>query len=592
LPRRSREAAGDREKQVSCVVLRRASFRSLLASALWSSALVGLAPSSIAHAGGLELMPGGTHSVGRAGAIAARPSNPMTVLQNPAGLAELSGDQLMLDFDTAFHDMCFSPYGYYGWGVYLPDARSGTAVQDARRSEFGDPAGTAYSSRHLDQVCNSAKVAPIPNTSFAYHLTENLSLGFGFVAPVVIAGSQYGGKDGTIAAGGGARPTPTRYQTINSEVLFALSGVAALAYRIIPELSVGVGIQVASGSAKNNAVMARTAGTSPADDIFVTVGAHDYFIPAVTFSVLAKPIPRVTLTGLFVWNDGIRGSGDVTFTTNTYHQGASGSEFVPLKNDPIDLRSVNIELPWTATFGARYAQPLPGARSGDPLDTEIWDVEVDASYTFLPHGGRNNRLDVGEEIVLEVARANGVPQEPLRVDEEDIEQFTVDSHQKNSVALRLGGSYNILPSKLGVSAGAFFETRGIDPSYANVDTFAFSRVGFGLGLQMRFGSIDLSAAYAHIFAETLDVAPPRHQAREDATDDPQSGFDERVYRDGVLTDGPRRDPAAPSAGGGDAVASYQQPAVFESSDLPRRVVNAGKYTSSFDVVSVAFAYRF
>jgi hypothetical protein len=113
-----------------------------------------------------------------------------------------------------------------------------------------------------------------------------------------------------------------------------------------------------------------------------------------------------------------------------------------------------------------------------------------------------------------------------------------------------------------------------------------------MGLQLRFGSIDLSAAYAHIFSETLEVAPPPHQAREDATDDPQSGFDERVYRDGVLTDGPRRDPAAPSAKNADAVASYQQPAVFESSDLPRRVVNAGKYTASFDVVSVAFAYRF
>jgi hypothetical protein len=576
------EAAGDREKQVSSAVRR----------ALWFSVVVGLVPSSIAHAGGLELLPGGTQSVGRGGATVARPANPETVLQNPAGLTELSGDQLMLDFDTAFHDMCFSPYGYYGWGVYLPDARSGVAVQDARRSEFGDPAGNAYSSRHLDKVCNSAKVAPVPNMSFAYHLTDRLSLGFGFVAPVLVAGSQYGGKDGTIAAGGGARPTPTRYQLINSELLFGLSGVAGLAYKIIPQISVGVGMQLASGSAKSNAVMARTAGTSPADDMFVTVSGHDYFVPSISFSVLAKPVSRVTLSGVFTWSDGLHGSGDVTFTTNTYHQGASGNEFVPLKNDPINLRSIDVELPWTATFGARYAQPLPGARTSDPLDAEIWDVEADATYSFLPHAGRDNRLDVGEEIVLEVARANGMPQEPLRVKQEDIEQFTVDSHQKNSVALRLGGSYNILPSRLGVSAGAFFETRGIDPSFANVDTFAFGRLGFGLGLQMRFGSIDLSAAYAHIFSETLDVAPPPHQARQDATDDPQSGFDQRVYKDGVLSDGPKRDPAAPSASKADAVASYQQPAVFESADLPRRVVNAGKYTASFDVISVAFAYRF
>jgi long-subunit fatty acid transport protein len=569
----------------------------VLTSALCSTVLFGvglvLLPSSTAFAGGLELMPAGAHAVGRGGAVAARPTNPMTVLQNPAGLAFLSDDQLILNFDTSFHDMCVSPYGFYGWGVYLPDERSGTAVQDARRSEFGDPASTQYSARYLDKVCNSAKVAPTPNLAFAYHLTDQLSLGFGLVAPsVLVSGLQYGGKDGTIAAGDGARPTPTRYQMINAEFLFGLNVVAGLAYRVIPQLSVGLGVQVSSGSGKTNAVMARTAGTNPADDIYLSVAAHDYFVPALTFSVLAKPIPRLTVTGMFTWNDGVRGSGDVTFTTNTYHQGATGTEFVPLKNDPIKLAAVNVELPWSSTIGIRYAQPIPGAREGDPLDTEIWDIEADATYTFYPNGGRDNRLDVGEEIVLEVARANGVPQEPLRVEEDDIEQFSVDSHQKNYMGVRLGGTYNVLPSKLGVSAGAFFETRGVDPSFANIDTFAFARFGFGLGLQIRFGSIDLSAAYAHVFSETLDVAPPPHQARQDATDDPQSGFDQRIYRDGVLTDRPRTDPAAPSPKNADATASYQQPAVFDSADLPRRVVNAGKYTASFDIISVAFAYRF
>jgi hypothetical protein len=211
---------------------------------------LGLLPSSTARAGGLELLPGGAHAVGRGGAVAARPTNPMTVLQNPAGLAFLSDDQLILNFDTSFHDMCVSPYGLYGWGVYLPDERSGMAVQDARRSEFGDPASTQYSARYLDKVCNSAKVAPIPNVAFAYHLTDQLSLGFGLVAPVLVSGLQYGGKDGTIAAGGGARPTPTRYEMINAELLFGLSGVAGLAYRVIPELSFGVAMQVQSGSGK------------------------------------------------------------------------------------------------------------------------------------------------------------------------------------------------------------------------------------------------------------------------------------------------------------------------------------------------------
>lgn len=518
----------------------------------------------------------------------------MTVLQNPAGLSYLAGDQLMLDFDTAFHSMCYQPYGYYGWGVYLPDDRAGAQVNlDARRSEFGDPASKLYSERHLDSVCNSAPAGPIPNVAFAYHLTDALSIGFGFVAPVLVPGTQYGGKDGTIAVDDPelpSRPTPTRYQMVNSELLFGLSAVVGASYKIIPELSVGLGFQFASGSGRNNAVMALQAGTSPADDMFVSVKASDYFVPSLVFSVLAKPIPRLTLTGTFNWNDSIYGSGDVTFTTNTYHEGATGSEFVPLENDPIALRSVRVERPWTATLGARYAQPLPGQRSGDPLDTEIWDVEVDASYTFLAFGGRDNAIDIGEEIVLEVARANGQPEPALRVDKEDIEGLTVETHQLNSMVVRVGGSYNPLPGRLGLSAGAFYESRGVEPAYATIESFAFGRVGVGLGVQLRFGSIDFSAAYAHIFQETVDVAPPPHQPREEATDDPTSGFDQRIYEDGQLTDGPKKDPSAPADG--DATASWQQQGVFESAERRRRVVNQGRYVANFNVLSVAFAYRF
>ena len=517
----------------------------------------------------------------------------MTVLQNPSGLTELEGDQLILDFDTAFHDMCFEPYGYYGWGVYLPDDRGGALLsQDARRSEFGDPASSEYGDRRLDTVCNSAQVAPVPNTAFSFHLSDRLSIGFGFVAPVLVPGLQYGGKDGTIDAGGGARPTPTRYQLIHSEYLFGLSAVGGLAFKIIPEISIGLGIQIGAGSAKNHAVMALRAGTSPAEDMYVTVAAQDYFVPAVVLGVMAKPIPQLTLTGGFTWSDGVRGSGDVTFTTNTYHQGASGSEFVPLKNDPITLEAIRIEMPWVAQFGIRYAQPLPGARSGDPLDSEIWDIELNASWTFLAQDGEDNAIEIGDSVVVEAARANGMPEPALRVEEDEIENFTVESNALSSLALRLGGSYNPMPGRLGINAGVFMETRGVEAAYATVENFAFGRIGVGVGVQMRFGAFDLSAAYAHIFQEEVIVAPPAHEPREDATDEPTSGFDQRVYEDGELSSGPKRDPNAPSPADADAVGAWQQPAIFETADRRRRVVNAGRYTAGFDVVSVAFAYRY
>src|SRR5690242_1678958 len=75
-----------------------------------------LAPALPAHAGGLELLPGGTRSVARGGAVAARPEDAMGLLHNPAGLAYLSEDNFTIDLDFALHSMCVDPYGYYGWG--------------------------------------------------------------------------------------------------------------------------------------------------------------------------------------------------------------------------------------------------------------------------------------------------------------------------------------------------------------------------------------------------------------------------------------------------------------------------------------------
>ena len=82
--------------------------------------------------------------------------------------------------------------------------------------------------------------------------------------------------------------------------------------------------------------------------------------------------------------------------------------------------------------------------------------------------------------------------------------------------MRLGGSYALLPRELALHAGGFYESRGVQPAFADVDTFAFARVGLGLGVVYRFGRWDLRAGYAHIFSETMDVAPPPHQNVEAA----------------------------------------------------------------------------
>jgi hypothetical protein len=116
-------------------------------------------------------------------------------------------------------------------------------------------------------------------------------------------------------------------------------------------------------------------------------------------------------------------------------------------------------------------------------------------------------------------------------------------------------------------------------------------------MTLRVGPVDLQAGYGHIFSETLDVAPPPHQNLEAAVPgDPRSGFDKRVGgtfgSDGVRSGGViLEDPRAPTSNA-DAVAAKTQQSAVVTTYQPNRVINAGKYTAHFDVVSVGVVYHF
>jgi hypothetical protein len=322
------------------------------------------------------------------------------------------------------------------------------------------------------------------------------------------------------------------------------------------------------------------------------VHAVDLFMPALTFGAYVKPSRKLRFAGTFNWSDGLNGRGDITFTTNYFHQGAVGSEPLPLQNDPVKLRQIRLAQPWTATLAARFVQPLAADTNGsDPLKDERFDVELDGSFVANRATG-GGHVEVADDFTLEFRRADGTPQMPLSVKTKDLEEINVERHAMNLWVVRLGGSLTVIPNKLGVSAGGFFQTRSVEPSYASLDNFGFRRVGLGLGVNVRLGKFDVMAAYSHVFQETITVAPPDHEPRTDATDAPESGFDTRIYRDGRLSDRPSPDPAAPSPKNADGVAKVTQTAVFESDDLRRRVVNAGRYTAGFDVVSVGAVYHF
>lgn len=561
---------------------------------LFALAACALACPALVHAEGETLMPGGASGVGRGGAVGANPSDALTLMHNPAGLTALGGHAGYYGVDMAIDNMCAHPYGYYGWGVVLPENRPGSPPNiDVRRSEFGDPASAAYGARQLDYVCNSGSMLPLPQLAVALRLMDKLMIGVGLVAPVLITGSQWGGKDGTIRSGSrSARPTPARYALVRQEVEFAFNPTIGAAYQALPWLSFGFAFQMAMASVNNYQVMALRAGTSPSTDLMAKVHASDYFMPSLSFGVYAAPIKRLRIGATFTWAEGLDGSGDLTFTTNYYHRGAIDDEFVPLENDPVRLQRVRVPAPWAVTLALRYVEPAETeADKHDPMRNQVWDVELDASYASTGHVAQTV-AEVANDFTLDFRRANGEAQEPLEVKKRDLSQLAIDRKGQDTLALRLGGSWNILPGFLQASLGGFVQSRSVQVSYMSIDNYGAARLGFGVGAMMRLGPIELMASYAHVFQETIDLAPPQHQPREQASDDPTTGFDQRIYGEGRLGAEPLADARAPSPANADGVAKVRQTAVFESKSVRARVVNAGRYTASFNVFSIALAHRF
>jgi hypothetical protein len=223
---------------------------------------------------------------------------------------------------------------------------------------------------------------------------------------------------------------------------------------------------------------------------------------------------------------------------------------------------------------------------------DLWDIEVDASYT-ANHAMGANRVEIASDFALQFRRADASPQLPLMIKQSSLEPLNVDRHLLDVIAVRLGGSVNVLPGRVQLSAGGFLQTRGVEADYVSVSSYGLMRVGVGLGVVVRVGSgVDLMLSYAHVYQGDFNVAPPDHEPRDQATDDLKSGFDQRIYEDGQLSQQPHVDPRAPAPSAANGVASLQQPALFESDSARRRVINQGTYTASFNVLSLGLLHRF
>jgi len=485
--------------------LARAMVRGCMAVVAASAAFGTATPA--AHAGDVEYVGQGTRALGRGGAFAARADDPMALTYNPAAMVDLHGTQLMLNVQNAFYDACVTREGTYGDNV------ASNGMTD-RFGNFIEYRNVAY-----PRVCQNNRINPGLWLAVTHRLTDTIGVGFGLMTPAAAGHLIWGdGKGGTKD---GSLPSPVRYQLIEQDIKL-VDPTLGVSVKGADWFRLGISLQWGIALIKNVNMTARVGSESPNTDIRSELNAHDLFVPAAIFSAAFVPHENIDLALYGRISDDIRAKGDVKVRAGDFQNTALATA----ENDDVTLQSAQ---PAQFGMGLRYAsrsQARVAGERGDPLVSEYWDVELDTTYVLASQF---------KAITLDVPTLPLVLDKGIRTD--------LKHEWKDQLSIKLGGDFNVMPGVLALRAGAHYETSAVDGSYMGIDFQPAQRFGLHLGTTVRFGRLDLSLAYAHIFQETITV--------------PKSA------------------------------AAYEQ--IADESPV---VVNAGTYASKYDVVSLGATYKF
>lgn len=429
----------------------------------------------------------GTEPLGRGGAWVARATSPLATFQNPAGLAgQKTG--VLGNVHLVFNKVCFQRQGD-GAKLDLP------------------PNGIDY-----PEVCNENKGTPTPLPALAGVLRANERLGIGLsVAPPNVYGSLRFPETVNITNSFGATqavPSPQRYMLLEQDGI-TLNTTLGAGYEVLDGLRVGAGF--VWGFAKYrlaNANMSLTPTPQPdgswrdpvTADVRAQLDVADWFIPGGTFGVLYSPTTTLDVGLNVIVQEAFDAHGDLTLKANYWtNNGTSGSPDVSDSAEVEEgLGHFRLANPLEARIGARFhlprrAEAKPGAVR-DPLADDVFDVELDVSYT------RNSAYDRAQLRfpASPVVPVNGTPGQVPQNNDVD---FKV---KRDSVGLRLGGDFVVLPAQLAVRAGGFWEPNVQNDEYANVSFLASQRIGLAAGATYRVAMIDVEAGYMHVFVSEID----------------------------------------------------------------------------------------
>ena len=168
--------------------------------------------------------------------------------------------------------------------------------------------------------------------------------------------------------------------------------------------------------------------------------------------------------------------------------------------------TIDFQIPMEAKLGLRFHLPrkdvetqpgwasVPGRKVRDPLSQDVFDVEVD--FTWANDSALQN-------INLNFVTNPSIPIEPNSLGKVPA-NGNIPHLWKDVVGVRVGGDVAVVPNRLSLRTGGWFETKGQDDSTLNLDFDLAQKLGLSGGATVRVGPVDLSVGYQHTFWWTLN----------------------------------------------------------------------------------------
>jgi long-chain fatty acid transport protein len=458
----------------------------------------------------------GARAAGRAGAFVARADDPTAVHYNPAGLASIGGTMIMVGNRVSHNGYAYTRAPTLDWGnasgnmaplVTFPEASNGKPWQGLE-----------------------------PLLAFA----SNLGLrDFGFA---LAAFAAPGASNLTYPLGGGQR-----YMMLEREAIF-LNYTASAAWKLRDVFGVGVTLEWIAVPRLNYSLLIDGSPfamdahpvSSPFDMLASTSGSDPFTFNAIVGTWI-RPVPflQIGLAGQVIPTS-IETNSTLSVTPLDPSLGT-----VELTRDGLPANDVNVilPLPLMARGGVRY-------RGLDGLGSERFDIELDVEYETW---SRVNQFTVDTRGLNAYLLGSDTP----------LGRIAIAKRWRDTLAVKLGGDVAVIPGRLALRAGAFYETAVAEAAYSNVDFPGGRMVGGSAGGSFLSGRWEVAIAYQVRHMLGVSVAER----------------DARVYQ---------QVPASACQ------PPYDDPTLCNPNYLgqPAPAINAGSYKATFHHLSLALLYRY